>query len=74
MSYTGLNINGGVTLCYPFYERMISCTRRESLPVKMCALEAEDYLECVNRKKQVKKYFFPFLVLIILPYDVHSLL
>ena len=53
MSYTGLNINGGVTLCYPFYERMVSCTRRESLPVKMCALEAEDYLECVNRKMQV---------------------
>jgi hypothetical protein len=54
MSFTGFGITGGVHACYPFYERLVSCAKRESLPIKMCALEGEDYLECIGRRKQVK--------------------
>lgn len=53
MSYTGINVNGGVTYCYPFYERLITCAKTEALPVKMCVPYGEDFYECLNRKKQV---------------------
>ena len=36
MSYSGFNNNGGIHHCYTFYERMIMCTKSESLPLKMC--------------------------------------
>jgi hypothetical protein len=53
MSFTGYGMQGGLNACYPFYERLVSCAKRESLPVKMCVLEGEDYLECIGRRKQV---------------------
>ena len=53
MSFTGFTTQGGVHACFPFYERLISCFRSETLPVKMCALQSEDYLECVTRRKEV---------------------
>ena len=40
-------------MCYPFYQRMITCLRGEILPQKMCSFEAEDFLECIHRDKQV---------------------
>ena len=36
MSYSGYNVNGGAHPCLPFYERMLSCIRRETLPLKLC--------------------------------------
>ena len=54
MSYIGLNGAGGIHHCYTFYERMTTCAKEETLPNKMCLDKVEDYLECTNRKKQVK--------------------
>lgn len=53
MSFSGYGMQGGLNACYPFYERLITCVRREALPVKMCTLEGEDYMECIQKKKQV---------------------
>eukprot|EP01016_Furgasonia_blochmanni_P000430 TRINITY_DN1008_c0_g1_i2.p2 TRINITY_DN1008_c0_g1~~TRINITY_DN1008_c0_g1_i2.p2 ORF type:complete len:176 (+),score=30.23 TRINITY_DN1008_c0_g1_i2:66-593(+) len=52
MSYTGFNIQGGIQQCYPFHERVISCIKRETLPVKACTVQAEDFLECLQKRKQ----------------------
>ncbi len=57
MSYLGLNMNGGIHHCYPFYENMISCAKTQLIPGKMCIREAEDYLECYQKKKQVRFLF-----------------
>lgn len=53
MSYIGLNTSGGINPCIVFYQRMAHCIKKENLPNKMCVIEGLDYLECVNRKKQV---------------------
>ena len=65
MSYKGLNSAGGIHHCYTFYERMVSCAKEETLPTKMCLHKVEDYLECINKKKQVFFYHFFSLLLII---------
>jgi hypothetical protein len=53
MSYIGINTSGGINPCITFYERMSTCLNKENLPNKMCALEGLDFLECINRRKQV---------------------
>ena len=63
MSFSGYNMTGGVHTCYPFYERLLSCVQRESLPIKMCSLEGEDFLECINRRKQVISLLMEWLIL-----------
>merc|ERR1712224_28955 len=52
MSFTGFDMQGGVNQCYPFFQRLTSCIKGEVIPIKMCANESEDYLECLHRTKQ----------------------
>lgn len=54
MSYSGMNVSGGISPCYAFYERLIACAKTENAPTKMCAPFGEDYFECLHKKKQVK--------------------
>ena len=58
MAFSGFNSQGGVHPCFPFYERLIFCMKEEISPVKMCYPFTEDYLECINRKKQVIFFLF----------------
>lgn len=53
MSYSGMNVQGGISPCYAFYERLIACAKTENAPTKMCAPFGEDYFECLHKKKQV---------------------
>ena len=45
--YSGLNINGGIHHCFTFNERLMTCLRKELMPLKMCGVEGLDFLECI---------------------------
>ena len=51
MSYSAFDLSGGISHCHPFYERLLTCLKREALPLKMCNEEREDLMECYTRKK-----------------------
>eukprot|EP01017_Pseudomicrothorax_dubius_P000971 TRINITY_DN0_c3137_g1_i1.p1 TRINITY_DN0_c3137_g1~~TRINITY_DN0_c3137_g1_i1.p1 ORF type:complete len:101 (+),score=21.81 TRINITY_DN0_c3137_g1_i1:92-394(+) len=78
MAYNGFTSHGGVSACYPFYERFITCARDEPLPVKMCSLQAEDFIECLGRKKEyalnykVQRELHKFKILSLPRYNVEN--
>eukprot|EP00357_Protocruzia_adherens_P005160 CAMPEP_0115037686 /NCGR_PEP_ID=MMETSP0216-20121206/42958_1 /TAXON_ID=223996 /ORGANISM="Protocruzia adherens, Strain Boccale" /LENGTH=102 /DNA_ID=CAMNT_0002417937 /DNA_START=30 /DNA_END=338 /DNA_ORIENTATION=+ len=52
MSHPGLNVNGGTHPCFPFFQRVSACVKREEMYTRMCYDEVADFWECRNKDKQ----------------------
>ncbi len=48
-----MSVNGGTHPCYIYYQRLVTCIKKELMPNKMCMDQTEDYLECKKRRKHV---------------------
>lgn len=53
MSFTGISINTGVHICFPYFEDMRVCIDGRTFGQYYCKEKIQDYLECHNRTKYV---------------------
>ena len=51
----GTGFQGGTTRCYYFWLDFLKCLERQpsKYPLRICQEEREDYIECIQLKKQV---------------------